>query len=56
MKNKIITKIILNSIALALSIAAVVLTVLKEPMETISIIIGLAIFCIALNGLISARI
>jgi len=32
MKNKIITKIILNSVALALSIAAVVLILLKEPM------------------------
>ncbi len=40
-----------NAIALAMGTAGIVLTILKTPAESISILFGIAIFCLAINGL-----
>jgi len=54
MDTEKITPLILNSLALAMGIAGGVLNILQESPEQTGLLFGIAIFCLALNGLIMA--
>lgn len=54
MDTETITPLILNCLALAMGIAGGVLSVLQKSPEQTGILFGIAIFCLAVNGLIAS--
>ena len=51
MNNKINRTFIFYALALAMGVAGIVLTILNSPNNSISILYGIGIFCLAINGI-----
>ncbi len=51
MKSKIDKKFIFYAIALAMGVAGVVLTILNSSNNSVMVLYGIGIFCLAINGI-----
>jgi hypothetical protein len=51
MKNKITKQFIFYAIALAMGVAGVVLSILNSSNNSVMILYGIGIFCLAINGI-----
>jgi hypothetical protein len=46
-----LTSIILNAVALGMGVSGIVLSFLAQVPEAVPVLFGIAIFCLAINGL-----
>ena len=50
-KQENISQLVLSAVALAMGIVAIVLAFLGIPLQTIAVLLGIGVFCLALKNL-----